>query len=181
MAELSNLAYAIYLREHQNRTLSQNVDVFLARGIVRPTLPRRRAPARARSGACSAPHAQCVCPPARSAPRRATVRASQRAVPALAHTSPTRARHTARLRVGDALWGAVGLFAGFDFSAWLRAHASRQDFVVLKLNIEGAEYAVLRQMLLDGAFRSTLVASRRCTGGGELPPHRTCISPTRSV
>ncbi|XP_006819321.1 uncharacterized protein LOC102806558 [Saccoglossus kowalevskii] len=39
-----------------------------------------------------------------------------------------------------------------DFSAWLREHVTNDDFVVLKMNIEGAEFAVLDKMLRDETF-----------------------------
>ena len=36
-----------------------------------------------------------------------------------------------------------------DFARWLSAHVQRRDFVVLKIDIEGAEYAVLPSLLAN--------------------------------
>lgn len=38
-----------------------------------------------------------------------------------------------------------------DFGRWLRDNVTRDDYVMVKLDIEGAEYAVLDKMLLDGS------------------------------
>ena len=37
----------------------------------------------------------------------------------------------------------------FDFSAWLKNTFSKDDYVILKLDIEGAEYEVLNKMIED--------------------------------
>lgn len=39
-----------------------------------------------------------------------------------------------------------------DFSAWLRRTALPEDHVVVKMDIEGAEYPVLRKLLADGTI-----------------------------
>ncbi|WAE69119.1 FkbM family methyltransferase [Streptomyces cavourensis] len=39
-----------------------------------------------------------------------------------------------------------------DFSAWLRRTATSEDHVVVKMDIEGAEYPVLRKLLADGTI-----------------------------
>lgn len=38
-----------------------------------------------------------------------------------------------------------------DFGAWLRRNFTQEDFLLVKLDIEGAEYEVLEQMLRDGS------------------------------
>lgn len=40
----------------------------------------------------------------------------------------------------------------FDFSRWVGEHFTLADYVVLKMDIEGAEYAVLDKMLTDGTI-----------------------------
>jgi FkbM family methyltransferase len=39
-----------------------------------------------------------------------------------------------------------------DFSRWLRATCRPEDYVILKMDIEGAEYAVLSKLIDDGAL-----------------------------
>ena len=39
-----------------------------------------------------------------------------------------------------------------DFGNWIRSRFSRDDHVVVKLDIEGAEYEVLDKMLSDGSI-----------------------------
>ncbi|MEU9319529.1 FkbM family methyltransferase [Streptomyces sp. NPDC048295] len=39
-----------------------------------------------------------------------------------------------------------------DFSAWLRRTATPKDLVTVKMDIEGAEYPVLRKLLADGTI-----------------------------
>ncbi|MFD7494161.1 FkbM family methyltransferase [Streptomyces sp. NPDC059832] len=39
-----------------------------------------------------------------------------------------------------------------DFSAWLRRTVTPEDHVVVKMDIEGAEYPVLRKLLADGTI-----------------------------
>lgn len=39
-----------------------------------------------------------------------------------------------------------------DFSAWLQEFCTREDHVVIKMDIEGAEYAVLGKMIADGTL-----------------------------
>lgn len=39
-----------------------------------------------------------------------------------------------------------------DFSSWVASNFSDEDFVILKLDIEGAEYDVLPKMIKDGSF-----------------------------
>lgn len=38
---------------------------------------------------------------------------------------------------------------GIDFSSWLRANFARQDYIIVKMDIEGAEYDVLEKMIQD--------------------------------
>ena len=40
-----------------------------------------------------------------------------------------------------------------DFGQWLKRNFKRQDFILVKLDIEGAEYAVLEKMLGDGTIK----------------------------
>ncbi len=47
-----------------------------------------------------------------------------------------------------------------DFSRWLLANFSREDHIVVKMDIEGAEYKVLEKMLSNGAL--SLVSQLRC-------------------
>jgi len=39
-----------------------------------------------------------------------------------------------------------------DFSAWVREHIKATDFVMMKMNMEGAEYEVLRKMIWEGTL-----------------------------
>lgn len=39
-----------------------------------------------------------------------------------------------------------------DFSTWLKENVTPEDYVILKLDIEGAEYKVLRKMFNDGTI-----------------------------
>ena len=41
-----------------------------------------------------------------------------------------------------------------DFSRWLRHNFSRRDHLVVKMDIEGAEYPVLEKMIADGTIDS---------------------------
>jgi len=40
-----------------------------------------------------------------------------------------------------------------DFGKWLKSNFERDDIILVKLDIEGAEYEVLEQMLLDGSIK----------------------------
>lgn len=40
-----------------------------------------------------------------------------------------------------------------DFGQWLKRNFKLKDFIIVKLDIEGAEYEVLNKMLLDGTIR----------------------------
>jgi FkbM family methyltransferase len=40
-----------------------------------------------------------------------------------------------------------------DLSQWLQANVRRKDYVILKLDVEGAEYRVLPKLLADGTLR----------------------------
>jgi len=44
-----------------------------------------------------------------------------------------------------------------DFSAWLSRKFDDQDLIVIKMDIEGAEYSVLEKMLLDGTLSKVAV------------------------
>ena len=39
-----------------------------------------------------------------------------------------------------------------DFSEWILKNLSKDDFIILKMDIEGAEYQVIPKMLDDGSF-----------------------------
>ncbi|GAG11449.1 unnamed protein product [marine sediment metagenome] len=39
-----------------------------------------------------------------------------------------------------------------DFCEWIRANFTEQDYIVLKMNIEGAEYPILKKMIKDGTI-----------------------------
>lgn len=39
-----------------------------------------------------------------------------------------------------------------DFSEWIKNNFNKTDYIVCKMNIEGAEYDVLEKMLLDGSI-----------------------------
>ncbi|XP_019625007.1 PREDICTED: uncharacterized protein LOC109470488 [Branchiostoma belcheri] len=40
-----------------------------------------------------------------------------------------------------------------DFSRWIREHINEEDYVIFKLDVEGAEYDILQQMVHDGTFK----------------------------
>lgn len=40
-----------------------------------------------------------------------------------------------------------------DFDRWLRENISEQDYVIAKMDIEGAEYKVLQRMMLSGSLK----------------------------
>ncbi|MFL6589867.1 MAG: FkbM family methyltransferase [Chthoniobacterales bacterium] len=40
-----------------------------------------------------------------------------------------------------------------NLSRWLRQHTSVLDYIILKLDVEGAEYAILEKLLRDGLLR----------------------------
>jgi FkbM family methyltransferase len=40
-----------------------------------------------------------------------------------------------------------------DFSQWLQNNFDSQDYIILKMNIEGAEYPILSKMLMDDSLR----------------------------
>ncbi|KAI8482920.1 hypothetical protein Bbelb_393380 [Branchiostoma belcheri] len=40
-----------------------------------------------------------------------------------------------------------------DFSRWIREHINEEDYVIFKLDVEGAEYDILQQMVDDGTFK----------------------------
>ena len=39
-----------------------------------------------------------------------------------------------------------------DLSSWIQTHTSKDDYVIFKLDVEGAEYDILKKMLADGTF-----------------------------
>jgi FkbM family methyltransferase len=47
-----------------------------------------------------------------------------------------------------------------DFSRWLMQNFTKDDHIVVKMDIEGAEYAVLRKLLDDGSI--SLISRLRC-------------------
>lgn len=40
----------------------------------------------------------------------------------------------------------------FDFSKWIIDNFSKEDYIILKMDIEGAEYDVLEKMIADGSI-----------------------------
>ncbi|XP_070580590.1 uncharacterized protein [Ptychodera flava] len=40
-----------------------------------------------------------------------------------------------------------------DLSSWLREHVTQEDYLILKLDVEGAEYGILRKMLTEGTIQ----------------------------
>lgn len=40
-----------------------------------------------------------------------------------------------------------------DFSKWIETSFNKKDYIILKLDIEGAEYAVLDKMIRDGSIK----------------------------
>lgn len=56
-----------------------------------------------------------------------------------------------------------------DIARWLREHVRADDFVSVKMDIEGAEYAVLQHLLDDGAI--DLVDELRCEFHAARFPH----------
>lgn len=57
----------------------------------------------------------------------------------------------------------------FDFSQWLLRNFFEDDEIVLKVDIEGAEYQVLTKMLIDGSI--DLVTTLRCEWHKNRFPH----------
>ncbi|KAJ3342138.1 hypothetical protein HDU93_003354 [Gonapodya sp. JEL0774] len=55
-------------------------------------------------------------------------------------------------------WGGLGAnrtkveVAMIDFSSFIREYVHPDDYVIVKMDVEGAEYPVLRKMFLDGTF-----------------------------
>ena len=41
---------------------------------------------------------------------------------------------------------------GIDFSKWVLDNFSKDDYIILKMDIEGSEYEVLSKMMKDGSF-----------------------------
>ncbi|XP_070546195.1 uncharacterized protein [Ptychodera flava] len=39
-----------------------------------------------------------------------------------------------------------------DLSQWIQRNVNKEDYVIFKLDVEGAEYGILRKMLTDGTF-----------------------------
>ena len=39
-----------------------------------------------------------------------------------------------------------------DLSEWIKKHTTKDDYVILKLDVEGAEFGILDKMLEDGTF-----------------------------
>ena len=40
-----------------------------------------------------------------------------------------------------------------DLSQWIQKHTSPDDYVIFKLDVEGAEFDILDKMLKDGTFK----------------------------
>ena len=39
-----------------------------------------------------------------------------------------------------------------DLSRWIRENTKKEDYVIFKLDVEGAEYDILKKMLAEGTF-----------------------------
>ena len=39
-----------------------------------------------------------------------------------------------------------------DLSRWIRENTDKEDYVIFKLDVEGAEYDILKKMLEEGTF-----------------------------
>ncbi|XP_070549576.1 uncharacterized protein [Ptychodera flava] len=39
-----------------------------------------------------------------------------------------------------------------DLSEWIQRNTNKEDYVILKLDVEGADYGIVRKMLRDGTF-----------------------------
>lgn len=53
---------------------------------------------------------------------------------------------------GEISYGAPVMVPAIDFAAWLQEHAAPEDHVTVKMDIEGAEYAVLQHCFETGAI-----------------------------
>jgi FkbM family methyltransferase len=53
--------------------------------------------------------------------------------------------------IGDNYYGSIDVEC-LDLSTFVLENFSKDDFIVAKLDIEGAEYAVLRKMIADGSL-----------------------------
>ncbi|XP_078676896.1 uncharacterized protein LOC144913790 [Branchiostoma floridae x Branchiostoma belcheri] len=40
-----------------------------------------------------------------------------------------------------------------DLSTWIQENTNQEDYVIFKLDVEGAEYDILKKMLMDGTFK----------------------------
>ena len=40
-----------------------------------------------------------------------------------------------------------------DLSLWIQENTYKDDYVILKLDVEGAEFDILRKMIKDGTFQ----------------------------
>jgi len=40
-----------------------------------------------------------------------------------------------------------------DFSKWIMSNFKKEDYIIVKMNVEGAEYPVLRKMINDGSIK----------------------------
>lgn len=58
-----------------------------------------------------------------------------------------------------------------DLSAWMRASFVEADFVILKLDVEGAEHAIVPRMIADKTTRLVDVLLWECHSVG---PHSKC-------
>eukprot|EP00662_Eupelagonemidae_sp_cell21_P057933 gene57933-biopygen21606 len=56
-----------------------------------------------------------------------------------------------------------------DFAAWLRARVTAADFVVVKMDVEGAEFALLDRMLGNGALGLVDELFLECHGPAHHP------------
>lgn len=75
-----------------------------------------------------------------------------------------------------------------DFSKWLKDNFSKEDFIVLKMDIEGAEYEVLKKMLVDKTLDLIDIAFIEyhydridCIGGSEFSELRKEMSEKTNV
>jgi hypothetical protein len=75
-----------------------------------------------------------------------------------------------------------------DFSQWLKRTVAPDDYVILSMDIEGAEYDVLDKMLQDGAFKhvdrlyveSTPICSRTSAATRPTGADACCCGTSRS-
>ena len=68
-----------------------------------------------------------------------------------------------------------------DFAAWLTKNVKLEDYVVVKMDIEHAEYAVLPRMLATGAACLVDELYLECHSKRPLHAHSECAATRRRV